>query len=149
RLPSACVPVGALRTKLRAWGRALVTSVRDHRARWRSRRFWPRAGGAAVLVAVGGLLIPWPITVQGAFTARPLLELAVSAPEGGVLAQVFVREGERVPPGARLALIRSFPLERRAAVLRRIVDSVTATAAQARARGPTAEGRGRAAARGG
>src|SRR5205823_1066620 len=116
-------------------------------ALWRSRRFWSRAGGAAVLVAVGGLLVPWPITVQGAFTARPLLELAVFAPEGGVLAQVFVAEGERVPPSARLGLIRSFALERRAAELQRMVDSLTAAAAQARARGPTAEVRRREAAR--
>src|SRR5205807_2693298 len=82
-LAFALVLWGALRNKLQEWGRALVTSVREHRALWRSRRFWSRAGGAAVLVAVGGLLIPWPITVQGAFTARPLLELAVFAPEGG------------------------------------------------------------------
>jgi len=146
-LAFALVLWGALRNKLQEWGRALVTSVREHRALWRSRRFWSRAGGAAVLVAVGGLLVPWPITVQGAFTARPLLELAVSAPEGGVLAQVFVTEGERVPPGARLGLIRSFALERRAAELQRIVDSLTAAAAQARARGPTAEVRRREAAR--
>ena len=147
-LALALVLWGALRNKLRGWGRALVTSIREHRALWRSRRFWSRAGGTAALAAIGGLLVPWPITVQGAFTARPLLELAVSAPEGGVLAQVFVREGERVAPGAQLALIRSFPLERRAAVLQRIVDSLTATAAQARARGPTAEVRRREAARG-
>jgi len=147
-LALALVLWGALRSKLQGLGRALVTSIREHGALWRSRRFWSRAGGTAALVAIGGLLVPWPITVQGAFTARPLLELAVSAPEGGVLAQVFVREGERVPPGARLALIRSFPLERRAAVLQRIVDSLTATAAQARARGPTAEVRRREAARG-
>src|SRR2546426_553641 len=147
-LALALVLWGALRNKLRGLGRALVTSIREHRALWRSRRFWSRAGGAAALVAIGGLLVPWPITVQGVFTARPLLELAVSAPEGGVLAQVFVREGERVPPGARLALIRSFPLERRSAVLQRIVDSLSATAAQARARGPTAEVRRREAARG-
>jgi len=146
-LAFALVLWGALRNKLQEWGRALVTSVREHRALWRSRRFWSRAGGAAVLVAVGGLLVPWPITVQGAFTARPLLELAVSAPEGGVLARVFVTEGERVPPGARLGLIRSFALERRAAELQRIVDSLTAAAAQARARGPTAEVRRREAAR--
>ena len=145
-LAFALVLWGALRNKLQEWGRALVTSVREHRALWRSRRFWSRAGGAAVLVAVGGLLVPWPITVRGAFTARPL-ELAVSAPEGGVLAQVFVTEGERVPPGARLGLIRSFALERRAAELQRIVDSLTAAAAQARARGPTAEVRRREAAR--
>ena len=146
-LAFALVLWGALRNKLQEWGRALVTSVREHRALWRSRRFWSRAGGAAVLVAVGGLLVPWPITVQGAFTARPLLELAVSAPEGGVLARVFVTEGERVPPGARLGLIRSFALERRAAELQRIVDSLTAAAALARARGPTAEVRRREAAR--
>src|SRR3989440_2939649 len=146
-LALALVLWGALQNKLRGLGRALVTSIREHGALWRSRRFWSRAGGAAALVAIGGLLVPWPITVQGVFTARPLLELAVSAPEGGVLAQVFVREGERVPPGARLALIRSFPLERRAAVLQRIVDSLTAAAAQARARGPTAEVRRREAAR--
>jgi len=139
---------GALRGKLRGWGRALVTSLREHRKLWRSRRFWSRAGGTAALVAIGGLLVPWPITVQGAFTARPLLELLVSAPEGGVLAQVFVTEGERVPPGARLVLIRSFALERQAAVLQRIVDSLTAAEARARARGPTAEVRRREAERG-
>src|SRR5205807_2397228 len=52
-LAFALVLWGALRNKLQEWGRALVTSLREHRALWRSRRFWSRAGGAAVLVAVG------------------------------------------------------------------------------------------------
>ena len=131
----------ALRGKLRVWGRALMTSIREHRTLWRSGRFWRRVSGITALAMIGGLVIPWPITVQGVFTVRPLLDLAVPAPEGGVLAQVFVGEGERVPPGARLALIRSFAIEQRAVVVSRLVDSLTATEARARARGPAAETR--------
>jgi multidrug resistance efflux pump len=123
------------------WGRALITSIREHRTRWRSGRFWRRVSGITALAMIGGLVIPWPIIVQGVFTVRPLLDLAVPAPEGGVLAQVFVGEGERVPPGARLALMRSFAIEQRAVVVSRVVDSLTATEARARARGPAADAR--------
>src|SRR5207248_11258526 len=92
-LAFALVLWGALRNKLQEWGRALVTSVREHRALWRSRRFWSRAGGAAVLVAVGRLLVPWPITLPDEFTACPLLELAFSRLEGRMLAMEVCGSG--------------------------------------------------------
>src|SRR5207253_8065083 len=63
-LALALVLWSALRNKLRGVGRALVTSIREHGALWRSRRFWSRAGRTPAVVDIGWLHAPWPITGQ-------------------------------------------------------------------------------------
>lgn len=130
-----------LRRGLRDWGRAIVTAIREHRALWRSGGLWRRVGGAAAALVVLGLVVPWPITVTGRFTARAPLDLAVRAPESGVLAQMHVVEGERVPAGTLLGLVRNLALERRAVTLRRLADSLAGEETRARVAGRTAQAR--------
>jgi biotin carboxyl carrier protein len=82
-----------------------------------------------------GLVMPWPITVRGAFRAVPVTSLVAMAPDSSIVADVLVREGTRVESGAPLARLRSLALERRRAAALGVVDSLAAEEARARARG--------------
>jgi multidrug efflux pump subunit AcrA (membrane-fusion protein) len=96
--------------------------------RWRWRLLWAAAG-----VLVLGAIVPWPITVTGRFAAAPALSIPLTAPEDGMVARVLVREGTRVAAGMPVIEIRNLQLERRAAESARLVDSIAALAARARA----------------
>lgn len=124
-----------LRNKLRGAAHAVVTSLREHRAgAWLRGRWRPAASGALAILLLG-LILPWPITVDGAFTALAPLRLALKAPDDGVVTQVQVTEGQRVAAGAPLVTLRSFALEQQAIEWRRLADSLTALEVRARARG--------------
>src|SRR3989475_5261221 len=88
-----------LRGRLRAAARAVMASLREHRTEWRSprRRRWLAGGALAALLL--GVVVPWPITVGGAFTAAAPLELDLKAPEGAVVVQARAAEGTRVAAG--------------------------------------------------
>src|SRR2546422_9211231 len=88
-----------LRGRLRAAARAVMASLRENRTGWRSppRRRWLAGGALAALLL--GVVVPWPITVGGAFTAAAPLELDLKAPEGAVVVQA--RAATRVPSAAR------------------------------------------------
>jgi len=58
-----------------------------------------RAGVVALFLAI----IPWPLRVGTDATVVPFERRMVSAIEGGVVKQVFVREGDLVKPGQLLA----------------------------------------------
>jgi RND family efflux transporter MFP subunit len=58
-----------------------------------------RAGVVALLLVI----IPWPMRVGTDATVVPFQRRMVSATEGGVVKQVFVREGDLVKPGQLLA----------------------------------------------
>jgi multidrug efflux pump subunit AcrA (membrane-fusion protein) len=87
--------------------------------------------GAVVLI---GLVVPRPITVTAPFAVAPALSLPVTAPDSGLIQRVYVREGTGVTPGTPLIEMRNFDLERAAFTSRRLVDSMVAREAQARAR---------------
>lgn len=125
----------ALRGKILGWGRAVAMSFREHRATWRSPRLWRRGGSVLLVVLLAGLLIPWPIAVNGDFAAAAPLQLAVKAPEGGVIAEVYAAEGKQVPAGVPLVRLRNLVLEREAVVLGRLMDSLAAREVMARVRG--------------
>lgn len=128
-----------LRTGLREWGRAIVTSFLEHRTVLR-KRLVPGllTGGGLVLLM---LIVPWPIGVKGRFVAAPLFEAPLATAEGGVLERVYADEGDRVPAGAPVARLRNFALERDAAQLQRVVDSLDALALRARGSGQQAANR--------
>jgi cobalt-zinc-cadmium efflux system membrane fusion protein len=84
-------------------------------------------------------LAPWPITVEGTFVVAPAASAALVAPDSGVVVEVPVREGDRVAPGATVAIVRNLELERAAAAAARAVDSLRAREAQARASGRNGE----------
>lgn len=132
---------GMTRGPIREWTRAAVTSIREHRTVWRSRRLWHWSGGGIVALAVLGVAVPWPITVTGAFTAAVPLAISLKAPEAGVVAAVSVSEGTRVPAGAQLVTLRNVALEERALDLGRLADSLAALEVGARALGRTDQAR--------
>src|SRR2546428_8436017 len=115
-----------LRGRLRAAARAVMASLREHRTEWRSprRRRWLAGGALAALLL--GVVVPWPITVGGAFTAAAPLELDLKAPEGAVVLQARAAEGTRVAAGAPGLVVRDPDLERRALRVRRPADSLAA-----------------------
>ncbi len=120
------------RGKLRSAARALRTSVREHRHTWRARLRSRWILGSALGLFLLALL-PWPVTVRGRFTVEPPLTIALVAGEGGTVAQVFAREGNRVSAGALVARMASTPLQREAAEAQREADSLALLAYRARA----------------
>ena len=118
------------------WGRALVLAVRTRRAE-------RKAGGrrriaivAASVVLIAGVLMaitPWSLTASGRFVLAPVRTADFVAPESGIVAAVFVREGTRVPAGAPVARIVDRALERELVSAVRVVDSLTLGASRARA----------------
>jgi hypothetical protein len=118
------------------WGRALVLAARTRRAR-RSAGGWRRnvaiVGGAVVFAGIVMAFIPWSLTASGRFVLAPVRTLDIVAPDSGILAEVFVREGTRVPAGAPVARIVDRALERELLATARAVDSLSAAASRARA----------------
>ena len=119
------------------WGRAIVLSVRTRRSERKRRWGWKRIGVAvAVAVLVAGIvlaLIPWNLTASGRFVLAPVRTFDLVAPDSGILAEVFVREGTRVPAGAPVARIVDRSLERELVADARLVDSLSVGASHARA----------------
>jgi multidrug efflux pump subunit AcrA (membrane-fusion protein) len=103
-----------------------------------TRRAGTVLGALAVLLALGGFA-PWPITVTGPFVVSPATTGVLVAPDSGVVAEMLVREGSRIGPGARLAVIRNLELERDVAATALAVDSLGLRVAQARAAGREGE----------
>lgn len=125
-----------LRGAIREWGRAVVTSVREHRTVLR--RVVGPAGLGLLAVVLLSIVIPWPITVRGEFVAAPLLEVPLAAPDDAVLTRVSADEGTEVTAGTPVAILRNFGLERRATRLQRAADSLSMAALVARASGDAA-----------
>src|SRR2546427_577823 len=123
-----------LRNGLRGAARAVATALREHRAGAWLRGRWRRAAGGAVAILVLGFLVPWPITVDGSFTAVAPLRLALKAPDDGVVTQMQVTEGQRVAAGTPLVTLRNIVLEQQVVVWRRLADSLAALEVRARAR---------------
>jgi multidrug resistance efflux pump len=90
--------------------------------------------GAGILL-VAGALIPRPITVTGRFAVAPALSVRLTAPDSGLVASVYVREGTRVSAGMPLLQVRDLDLERVTLATTRHVDSLAARESQARAAG--------------
>ena len=84
-----------------AWKALRVRSDRMRGSVPRGRRGLAIAG-AAVTIVVLAAVIPWPITATGVFRAASAHGVVVDAPEGGVVREVLVHEGETVGAGAPL-----------------------------------------------
>jgi multidrug efflux pump subunit AcrA (membrane-fusion protein) len=114
-------------------------ALRQHRAAWQKGHWRARFSVAVPAIVVLGALLPWPITIIGPFVAAPVLSMALTAPDSGMIQRVQVLEGTRVAAGAPLVQIRNLPLERELLASRRISDSLTARLAQARSHSRPAE----------
>jgi putative peptide zinc metalloprotease protein len=117
------------------WGRAALLAFRTHRAALEASPWRKRLIGVGAVVLLLGLVVPWPITVRGAFRAQAATSLAVTAPDSGIAVDVLVREGTQVEPGAPLVRLRSLALEQERAAALGAVDSLAAEETRARARG--------------
>ena len=138
----ALFAVGAwmmLRQTLRTWAQTAAASWRELRARAATRRRGDRLLVGAALVLVVGALVPRPITVGGDFAVAPALWLTLTAPDSGLVARVYVREGTRVEAGMPVIQVRDLDLERATLATARRVDSLEAREAQARAAGQSGE----------
>ncbi len=127
------------RNALRSLAHVVRTAWREARARIATRRLRDRLLIGGLLLLVAGTLIPRPITVTGGFTLAPAVSVRLTAPDSGLVAGVFVRQGTRVEAGMPLVQVRDLDLERATLALERAVDSLAAREAQARAAGSATE----------
>ncbi len=130
-----------LRGALARGYRAVVTSLREHRARWASARRWGWGGGMALAVLVLGAVVPWPIAVPGRFVVTTPMTMVLLANEPGVVEKVHATDGTYVEAGSPLVQLRNIALERQAIVLQRELDSLVVLGSAARARGQRWEAR--------
>jgi putative peptide zinc metalloprotease protein len=122
---------GAIRNGLET----VAQAWRESRARVAGRRLRDRAALALAVVLLVGAIIPRPITVTGPFAVAPALSVRLTAPDSGIVAGVYVREGTRVEAGMPLLQVRDLDLERAALESGRRLDSLGVREAQARAAG--------------
>jgi multidrug efflux pump subunit AcrA (membrane-fusion protein) len=118
------------------WSRAVLLAIRTRRAEKKpgARRRIAFVAASSVLIAVIVMaLVPWNLTASGRFVLAPVRTVDLTAPDSGILAQVFVREGTRVPAGAPVARIVDRSLERELVAEARLVDSLSIAATRARA----------------
>jgi putative peptide zinc metalloprotease protein len=128
-----------LRKQVKEWTAAVTLSLRKHGKIWQTGPLRSRLIGAATTIVVLGFIVPWPITISGPLVVAPALAIPLTAPDSGIVEQVRVREGSRVPAGAPLLHIRNLELEREMVSHQRVSDSLAVRSAQARARNQTAE----------
>jgi multidrug efflux pump subunit AcrA (membrane-fusion protein) len=83
-------------------------------------------------------VIPWTLTTSGPFVLAPAITSELVAPDSGIVAAVYVREGTRVPAGAPLVRIVNRGLEGELLSAARAVDSLSAGVSRARALDQTA-----------
>ncbi len=127
------------RDAIRSAFRVLRTAWREARARVATRRLRDRLLLVGLALVVLGALIPRPITVTGDFALAPALLVRSTAPDSGLVAGVYVRQGTRVEAGMPLMQVRDLDLERATLALARRVDSLAARETQARAAGSSVE----------
>jgi biotin carboxyl carrier protein len=122
-----------LRRRLVTGWRGLVLAVRARSggARWRA---WRRRGPWVLIgLLVIAALVPWDLTTAGSFTVAAARNLAITAPDSGVVVAMFGREGEALAAGQPVLEILQLDLGRAAAVDRRLADSLATVVREARA----------------
>ena len=99
---------------LRRAAQELVGASREAIMRWRGTRRPQAATAAAALVL---LVLPTRVKVTSDFVLEPASRASVRAAVGGLVAEVGVREGDRVEAGAVVGQLRDPELESGSAVL--------------------------------
>jgi putative peptide zinc metalloprotease protein len=99
-------------------GRLVGRSKRHVRVWWSDRLPAARAGkllyggGAAVLlVGIAAFIVPWPVIARGSAQVEPARRLWLRAPQDAIVESVSAAEGQVVPAGAVVAVLRSPELE--------------------------------------
>ena len=102
----ALLAVVVARSNLAGWGRTLREAATLHGrtlARWATGGARRRVAIGVVVLLAAAAVLPWPIATRGTFAAAsaiPTTHAIATAP--GLVAEVLVREGERVAAGAPL-----------------------------------------------
>jgi multidrug efflux pump subunit AcrA (membrane-fusion protein) len=122
-----------LRRGLAEWGRSIAVAFRAWRTGGRRRSSWRVWVGVTLGAIVVLAVLPWTLTTSGRFVVTPVSTMEVTAPDSGVIAAVFVREGVEVPTGAALARLVDRDLEREMLSAARAVDSLSVATSRARA----------------
>ena len=122
-----------LRKGLAEWGRSISVAFRAWRTARRRRSSWRLAVGVTLGVMVLLAVLPWTLTTSGRFVVTPASTMDVTAPDSGVIAAVFVREGVEVPTGAMLVRVVDRDLEREMLAAAGAVDSLSMATSRARA----------------
>ena len=122
-----------LRNGLVEWGRSITLAVRGWRAGRRGVFGWRWPVGVTLGLVVLLAVLPWTLTTSGRFVVAPGNAVDVTAPDSGLIAAVFVREGMQVPTGAPLAKLVDRDLEREMLAAARSVDSLSVATSRARA----------------
>ena len=136
-----CVVLYAMRGGLLVALRASRRAVRDTVASgWRALRAggtrgarWRLGIGIGAILVLASAVIPVGLTARGTFTVMPVTLLTVTAPASGVIAEVFVREGDAVVAGSPVLRLADFRVAREELRQRRDADSLGAAAQVARA----------------
>ena len=128
-----------LRRPVQAWVKTVALAVRRHLPGWQAGPLKARLIGGAAILLLLGFVVPWPVRISGPLVVAPALAIPLTAPDSGIVEQVRVREGSRVPAGAPLLHIRNLQLEREMVAHQRAADSLRIRSAQARARNQIAE----------
>jgi multidrug efflux pump subunit AcrA (membrane-fusion protein) len=115
------------------WGRSIALALRGWRASRRRKLGWRLPAGVALGALVALAVLPWTLTTSGRFVVAPASAVDVTAPDSGLVAAVFVREGMQVPTGAPLAKLVDRDLEREMLAAARAVDSLSVATSRARA----------------
>lgn len=117
------------RRRLAVWWLAARSGWRDlTRARWQQVqerlpapiRGW-KGGAVSALLC---LLLPWPRTVDGFFTARPAGLTTVTAPADGIVTHVHIEGGDTVNAGTPVLRLVNRDVERTATLARLDRDSM-------------------------
>jgi putative peptide zinc metalloprotease protein len=122
----------SLRQKIVQLWRTVALSVRARRAEYSI--MLRRRRTIVALAALGlALFLPWTLTSPGSVIVRPAASRTVTAPDSGVVVQVFVSEGMRVDAGAPLVRVVDRALESELLGAARTLDSLTISESAARA----------------
>lgn len=120
---------------LLVWVRTVVAiSVRALAGSSARRARWRNGFIAALLLLIIFAFVPVGLTASGTFVVLPSTALTVTAPSAGVVASVFVREGDVLALGAPVLRLANFDLVRTELRESRSDDSLRSWAMRARAR---------------
>ena len=115
------------------WGRSTALAFRGWRAARRGTLGWRWPAGLTLGLLALLAVLPWTLTTSGGFVVAPANAADVMAPDSGLVAAVFVREGMQVQTGAPLAKLVDRDLEREMLSAARQVDSLSVATSRARA----------------
>jgi putative peptide zinc metalloprotease protein len=120
-----------MRQNLAQWARAVSLTIRARGARLGGRHRSRMVIAIAVVVIAS--LLPWTLTTNGSFVVHPLSSRTATAPDSGVVAQVFVSEGMSVRAGTPLVRLVDRVLESEMLAAGRAIDSLAVMESAARA----------------